>query len=126
MFWMQNMFNQWNFYLGWLPYNFMFCLAIQNFMFCSFTCFRSIITQFVISSNRMKYLSFPLILDTGWKYSEVPLIRPPMTLVKSNLKSEQVLMRPLCIENCISILKQTVLIGMMILYFSGLCIGILL
>ena len=34
-----------------------------------------------------------------YRYSEVPIVRPPMVLVENGLNSEQVsLMRPICVE----------------------------
>ena len=40
-------------------------------------------------------------------YSEVPIIRPPMLLAKSCLNIGHVsLTGPICIENCILVLKQ--------------------
>ena len=57
-------------------------------------------------------------------YSGDPIIRPPMVLVESGLNiqcSDQVsLMRPIYIENCISVLKQVVLIARVALIASGL------
>ena len=55
------------------------------------------------------------------KYSEVWIIRPPMVLDESGLNSEKVsLMRLICIENCISVLKQVVLIVRMVSISDGL------
>ena len=56
-----------------------------------------------------------------YMYSEVPLITPPMVVVESGLNSEQVSsMKPICIENCILVLKQVVLIVRVVLISSGL------
>ena len=60
-------------------------------------------------------------------YSIMPIIRPPMVLVESCLNSEQVsLMRPVYIENSISVLKHIVLIARISLISSCLYIGIFL
>ena len=48
-----------------------------------------------------------LSLTVSDKYSEVPIIRPPMILVESGLNDEQVLlMKPIYIEKCILVLKN--------------------
>ena len=53
--------------------------------------------------------------------NEFLIIRPPIVLVESGLLSEQVsLLRPICIENCILVLKQLVLIVKVVLISSGL------
>ena len=54
-------------------------------------------------------------------FKEVPIIRPPMVLVESGLNNEQVsLMRPIYIENCISVLKQVILIARVVFISGGL------
>ena len=61
------------------------------------------------------------------QYSEVPIIRPQMTLVESGLNSEQVsLMRPIYIEKMHFVQKHLVLIARMVLISSGLYSGTLL
>ena len=48
-------------------------------------------------------------------------MRPPIALVESGINSGQVsLMRPVCIENCISVMKQVVLIARVVSILSGL------
>ena len=54
--------------------------------------------------------------SVSYKYREIPIIRPPMVLIESGINNEQVsLMRPICTENCISVLKQVVLLGSVVL-----------
>ena len=50
-----------------------------------------------------------IMLGIVHRYIKVPLIRPPMVLVKNGLSSEPVsVMRPVYIEKCILLLKQVV------------------
>ena len=89
---------------------------ISNFVY--YRCWHWILIQNykIVFSFVFTHVFYNLISAEMWDihvyYSEVPIIRPPMVLVDSDLNSEQVSkMRPIYIENCFLELKQVVLIA---------------
>ena len=71
--------------------------------------------------NSQPFITGAFITFDSFKYSKVPIIRPLIVLVESDLNNGQLsLMRPIYIENCMLILKQVVLIGRIVLISSGL------
>ena len=83
------------------------------------------IASYLTEKKRKKYVSgfkiatIAAISEAKFTYSEVPLIRPLMVLVKSGLNSEQV--RPICTlkKKCILVQKHVVLTGRVVLILNG-------